>query len=98
MELKPRRILFPLLTSGRRRKHDTSLDASDGVCRMTLKDTTKEAKLHGLAVSFLMRHPDDSFLSFHLTTPECDLRHIWAMCCRLYQNAAPISKRGDYKI
>ena len=32
-------------------KHDTSFDASREVSEKTLEDTSKEARLHGLAVS-----------------------------------------------
>ena len=37
---------------------------------MTLEDTPKEAKLHGLAVSFSLRLSESSFLHFTLTLPK----------------------------
>ena len=38
--------------------------------RMTFKDTSREAKLHGLAVSFFMRPDGYSFSRFTLTRPK----------------------------
>ena len=49
---------------------DTSLDASSEVPERTCNDATKEAKLHGLAVSFYCVVTKRSFSGFHLTRPK----------------------------
>ena len=49
---------------------DTSSDVSGEVLRNTLDDTREGGETARTAVPFHLRHPDEKFLSFHLTQPK----------------------------
>ena len=92
--LKTRASYSHLSGFGASAGQDTSSDASSEVLEITLRDTPKEAKLHGRQCPF-NASLGDRFSSFHSTPPKRGFHHIRAMCRELYQIAALAFKHGS---